>query len=425
MRNARDFLPSSDLTPSLIAAIGLCSLAVALFAGCGGEADAPLISLGPRPAYLISQMADGPLRRELEGCANKPATRTDFSIGHRGAPLLFPEHTRASYEAAARMGAGILECDVTFTKDRELVCRHAQCDLHQTTNILLIPELAQKCSEPFVPADPATGAMASARCCTSDITLKEFKRLCGKMDGANPNARTPAEYVAGTAGWRTDLYATCGEVLSHAESIELFRELGVKYTPELKEPLVPMPYEGVYTRQAYAQQLVDEYRDAGVDPSLVFPQSFHLEDIAYWLGAAPEFGRNAVYLDDEVYPENMGDKAATARLADLAAQGVRTVAPPMWALLTLDASRGIVPSAYAEAATQAGLDIITWTLERSGPLTDGGGWYFQSVSDAIKGDGDAMVVLDVLASQVGIVGIFSDWPATSTYFANCHGLVGR
>ena len=25
------------------------------------------------------------------------------------------------------MGAGILECDVTFTKDLELVCRHAQC----------------------------------------------------------------------------------------------------------------------------------------------------------------------------------------------------------------------------------------------------------------------------------------------------------
>jgi glycerophosphoryl diester phosphodiesterase len=28
------------------------------------------------------------------------------------------------------MGAGIIECDVTFTKDRELVCRHDQRDLH-------------------------------------------------------------------------------------------------------------------------------------------------------------------------------------------------------------------------------------------------------------------------------------------------------
>jgi len=31
-------------------------------------------------------------------------------------------------------------------------------------------------------------------------------------------------------------------------------------------------------------------------------------------------------------------------------------------------------------------------------------------------------LLDVLAQDVGIVGIFSDWPATVTYYANCMGL---
>ncbi|WP_239649912.1 glycerophosphodiester phosphodiesterase family protein [Methylocucumis oryzae] len=50
--------------------------------------------------------------------------------------MQFPEHTEQSYKAGAKMGAGILECDVTFTKDKELVCRHSQCDLHTTTNIL-------------------------------------------------------------------------------------------------------------------------------------------------------------------------------------------------------------------------------------------------------------------------------------------------
>ena len=30
-----------------------------------------------------------------------------------------------------------------------------------------------------------------------------------------------------------------------------------------------------------------------------------------------------------------------------------------------------------------------------------------------------LMVLDVLARQVGIRGIFSDWPATVTYYANC------
>ena len=33
-----------------------------------------------------------------------------------------------------------------------------------------------------------------------------------------------------------------------------------------------------------------------------------------------------------------------------------------------------------------------------------------------------MRVLDVLAKQVGIRGIFSDWPATVSFYANCMGL---
>ncbi|MBP6482208.1 MAG: hypothetical protein KA310_15235, partial [Pseudomonadales bacterium] len=112
------------------------------------------IQVGPRPYFLVADMDDSPLKKRLgsQECRNKPFRKTDFSIGHRGAPLQFPEHTRESYEAAARMGAGIVECDVTFTRDKELVCRHSQNDLHTTTNILLVPELAMKCTTPFTPA---------------------------------------------------------------------------------------------------------------------------------------------------------------------------------------------------------------------------------------------------------------------------------
>ena len=35
-----------------------------------------------------------------------------------------------------------------------------------------------------------------------------------------------------------------------------------------------------------------------------------------------------------------------------------------------------------------------------------------------------MEVLDILAQQVGIKAIFSDWSATVTYYANCFGLSG-
>ncbi|MDR6982042.1 glycerophosphoryl diester phosphodiesterase [Rheinheimera pacifica] len=378
------------------------------------------LQLGPRPSYLIDDMDASPLKERLQSCnTGRKLKRTMFSIGHRGAPLQFPEHTKESYEAAAIMGAGIMECDVTFTKDKELVCRHSQCDLHTTTNILAIPELAAKCSQPFTPADHIAGTPASARCCTSDITLEEFKMLEGKMDAYNPQATTVAEYMQGTPSWRTDLYATKGTLMTHAESISLFKQLGVKFTPELKSAEVPMPFEGTYSQADYAQQLINEYRNAGVKPKDVWPQSFDIADIRYWIANEPAYGRQAVYLDDA---DNPSELPSAQELQGYAAEGFNIVAPPMWALLELDANNNIVPSAYARNAKSAGLDIIAWSFERSGPLKNGGGWYYQTVNPVINNDGDMMEVLHVMAQDVGVIGVFSDWPASVSYYANCMGL---
>lgn len=382
------------------------------------------VHLGPRPFYLVDSMEPSELKTALLACQNGPFEKSNFSIGHRGAAMQFPEHTRESYMAAAAMGAGIVECDVTFTADRELVCRHSQCDLHTTTNILAIPELAAKCTQPFTPADPASSTPASAQCCTSDITLAEFRTLCGKMDAFDPTATTVEEYLGGTLDWRTDLYATCGTLMTHAESIELFEELDVGMTPELKEPSVPMPYEGDYTQEQYAQQMIDEYKAAGVDPSRVWAQSFSLDDVRYWIANEPAFGNQAVYLDDRYDTAGFDPndpQTFSPTMDELVADGVKIIAPPMWMLVTLDSGQ-IVPSAYAKSAKDAGLGIITWTLERSGPLKGTTDWYYQSITGAVDRDGDMMVLLDVLAQDVGILGIFSDWPATVTYYANCMGL---
>ena len=385
------------------------------------------VQLGPRPYFLVDDMSPGPLKNKLQSCSEGPFRKSDFSIGHRGAPLQFPEHTKESYEAAARMGAGILECDVAFTQDEALVCRHSQCDLHTTTNILETP-LAAKCSAPFTPAEyDSTGKLikpASAQCCTSDITVAEFKTLRGKMDASNSRARTAAEYMGGTANFRTDLYSgpSSGTLMTHRESIELFKKLGTKMTPELKFPSVPMPFNG-FTQEAYAQKLIDEYKAAGVSPRKVFAQSFHLPDVLYWIGNEPAFGEQAVFLDDidptDSNPNN-DQPRNLSELRGLYAQGVRFLAPPMWALLTLDSSNAIVPSPYARDAKAAGLELITWTLERSGILADGdGGWYYQTINPALKNEGAAFEALHVLAKDVGVRGVFSDWPATTTYYANC------
>lgn len=389
--------------------------------------NAHSVQLGPRPFYLIDDMEEGKLKTKLKSCVKGPFKKTDFSIGHRGAPMQFPEHTKESYVAAARMGAGILECDVTFTKDKELVCRHSQCDLHTTTNILNTP-LAAKCSVPFQPAQfDGQGnlvAPATAQCCTSDITLAEFKTLKGKMDAANNNATTVEEYMNGTANWRTDLYTGNGTLLSHAESIELFKSLGAKMTPELKSPSVEMPFDG-FSQEDYAQKMIDEYKEADVKPKHVWAQSFNYDDVLYWVNNEPQFGKQAVFLDGRYNDPTFNHTDPTTwspNMMQVAADNVNIIAPPMWMLVALDPSNNIVPSIYATEAKAAGLDIITWTLERSGLLQNGGGWYYQSITDAIKDDGDTMVMLDVLAQDVGILGIFSDWPATVTYYANCMNL---
>jgi glycerophosphoryl diester phosphodiesterase len=76
--------------------------------------------------------------------------------------------------------------------------------------------------------------------------------------------------------------------------------------------------------------------------------------------------------------------------------------------------------------TSLGFDIITWTFERSdlrrGAAAAGFYYYFDPSGRAIRKDSDMYLALDVLARKVKILGIFSDWPASVTYYANCMGL---
>ena len=165
-----------------------CSLVLlsllAPLAGLAGEIVAPRPDA--RPVALVAGLAPGPLKTELAACVDRPVRRTSFALGHRGAPLRFPEHTRESYLAAAAQGAGVIECDVTFTRDKQLVCRHAQNDLHTTTDILLTP-LAARCTRPFRPA--VFDGKGSAR-----------HAGAGRVPHQRPHARR-VPHLAGQARW--------------------------------------------------------------------------------------------------------------------------------------------------------------------------------------------------------------------------------
>jgi glycerophosphoryl diester phosphodiesterase len=321
------------------------------------------------------------------------------------------------------MGAGIVECDVTFTKDGELVCRHSECDLHATTNIVAT-ELNGKCTVPWTGPDQDP----KPKCCTSDLTLDEFKSLKAKMDSSNPNATTPDGYLGGTAGWRTDVYTGRANVVSFKEAIQLNRKLGVKHMPELKGAEHQDRVDAIFGSQAaYAQKFIDELKSAGVNPKDAWVQSSNVQDVLYWIENEPEFGKQAVYLDDiDSTLSPPIPRLTFDELKHLKTRGVRIFAPPMWALLAVNDAGDVVPSEYAMDIRKAGLDIITWTFERS-DLRQGAakaGWYYQFDPEgkAIRKDSDMYKALDVLARKVNILGIFSDWPATVTYYANCMGL---
>jgi len=404
-----------------------------------GNNDDDSIQLGPRPFYLVDGMDEGPLKDRLMQCKNGPFRRTLFSIGHRGGALQFPEHTKEAYQAGARMGAGIVECDTTFTKHGDFVCRHAQNDLHTTTNILLTP-LAATCIKPFTPATfDAHGnvlAPASAECRTSELSLAEFKSLQGKMDAFNPAARTVEEFVGGTPSWRTDVYTGRGTLMTLRESIELNEKNGVKHTPELKAG-DPKSIDSIFGGQdKYAQKFADELQALGVKPHDAWPQSFNVNDILYWINHTA-YGKQAVFLVDyddvknnillfDTNGKQLEKKEDQLKFfMELRKAKVQIIAPAMPALLAVDGRR-VVPSQLAKDLKGMGYDIITWTFERSdlrkGASKAGFYYDFDPTGAAIKKDSDMYKALHVLARDVKILGIFSDWPATVTYYASCMDL---
>ena len=380
--------------------------------------DPTPIDVTDRPAALLSLLGEGELKTALSSCDASAATRTRFSIAHRGAPLRLPEHSREGYLAAVEQGAGIVECDVTFTGDAEPVCRHSQCDLHTTTDILAT-DLAASCS--VAPDLDSDAPFADVRCCASDLTLAEYSTLRAKRDGADAEAATLDEYLAATPGWTGDPAADYGTVMTLSESIALLEPLGVAMTPELKAFEPPADGDARFDREALSRAMFDAFRAADVGPDRLYPQSFELDDVRLWNDIEPAYAGRAVWLDGryrdvEIDPDDASN--LSPGFDALAGEGVGYLAPPIWMLLTLDEAGEMVPSDYASRARAAGLSLLTWSLERDADAP-GGGFYFRSVADAYRNEGDQLRALDALANDVGVEGVFSDWPATTSWFAHC------
>ncbi|TCC39872.1 glycerophosphodiester phosphodiesterase [Kribbella sindirgiensis] len=157
------------------------------------------------------------------GSAVQAEKHDDFVIvGHRGASGYRPEHTLASYELAARMGADFIEPDLVTTKDRVLVARH-EPEIGGTTDVANHPEFKDRKKTKLLDGVAVTGWF------TEDFTLAELKTL-------RAVERIPAVRQHNTVFNGHYQIPTFQEVidLSKRLSKELGRPIGIY--PETKHP---------------------------------------------------------------------------------------------------------------------------------------------------------------------------------------------
>jgi glycerophosphoryl diester phosphodiesterase len=275
--------------------------------------------------------------------------RGPLVVGHRGASGYRPEHTLASYELAARMGADFIEPDLVITKDKVLVARH-EPEIGGTTDVASRPEFAARKRTVLLDGVSVTGWF------THDFTLAELKTL--RAVERIPQVRQHNTLYNGLFE-----VPTFQEVLDLRKRLsrELDREIGV--FPETKHP--------TYFRRLGLEletPLVRALRRNGLDraDAKVFVQSFEAKNLAalraeYRLRAPLVFLTSAAgkpFDDTRSYAEYV----TPAGLRELSryADGIgpdKSQVIPRRADDTLGAPTSLVADAHA-----AGLKVIPYTF---------------------------------------------------------------
>ena len=381
-----------------------------------------------RSAPVLSRQRHGgrPAQAAAAGVRRRgPFKQSDFSIGHRGAALQFPEHTRSPTRRRARMGAGILECDVTFTKDKRAgLPARAERPAHDHQHPRRRrwpPSAPSRSRRPIFDADGKLITPASAECRTSDITLAEFKTLT-RQDGRVQPARADAAGVPRRHGElphrplrRPDQRPPADPQGEHRAVQEARREDDARAQDAERGDAVQRLHAGGLRAE-------DDRRVQGGRRARRAACSRSRSTRTTCCTGSSTSRRSAGRRSTSTTPNVVADLPGFAELAGYKAQGINIVGAAD--LRAAGARRQRTTSCRRSTRTDAkaaGLDIITWTLERSGILADGNnGFYYQTFDSGHQArrrhDAGCSTCWP---AQVGILGIFSDWPATVTYYANC------
>jgi glycerophosphoryl diester phosphodiesterase len=309
-------------------------------------------------------------------------------IGHRGAAGYRPEHTLASYELGARMGADYIETDLVSTKDHVLVARHEN-DISATTDVAGHPEFRSRRTTKTIDGIRTTGWF------TEDFTLAELKTLRARE-------RLPAIRPKNTKYNGRYQVPTLQEIIDLIQRLsgELGRQIGLyaetKHSTYFRS--IGLPLE---------QVLVDTLHHNGLDrpDARVFIESFEFANLKY---LARQLSVRLVFLigppgarpydfvrahDSRTYREltSANGMRRLARYVDALGPSKDYVIPP-----------GGRPTAFVRNAHAAGLLVHPYTFRNEN----------QFLPPALRHRGGAIAEYRLFFAA-GVDGVFSDCPDTA------------
>ncbi len=302
------------------------------------------------------------------GCMALYATNRPINIAHRGACAYLPEHTLPAKALAYGMEADFIEQDVVLTKDDRALVIH---DIHLDT----VTDVAEKF--------PGR-ARGDGRYYALDFTLAEIKTL---------KASERFELASGTpvfAG-RFPLWKSDFRLHTLEEEIELIQGLNkatgrnVGIYPEIKDPAWHRE-QGHDISPIVIRILADYGYMKGEDN--VYLQCFDFDELKR-IKNELKCELKLIQLTEEDF-----DVADVASYAD-------GIGPWIKQLITgIDAEGKPVISDLAARAKAHGLKMHPYTFR----------------ADSLPAGVSAEKLLDILFNQIGVDGIFSDFPDVSRHF---------
>ena len=318
--------------------------------------------------------------------------RVPLIIGHRGASGYRPEHTRAAYELAFRLGADAVEPDIVATRDGVLVLRHEN-EISGTTDVASRPEFADRRANKLIDGARLTGWFTEDFTWAELSTLRAVERLpqvrqaSATFDGLEPILRLSdlLGIIDDASGQRQRIMVA---ELKHAT---YFESIGLPLDELFASEVSGWASDENLIVECFEQTVLGKVRGRGVPGRVVFLA----EASGSPADLVAQFGSKAL-----PYSAHLTN-AGLARLAT----AVDGVSVDKRLLLSTDAAGTTTTTDFVERAHAAGLEGYTWTLRAENKFLAKGMRRGSSARDY----GDWLDEFRLILGT-GLDGVFADQP---------------